>query len=155
MKIFIDGSVNTQTRVGYGAYLLVSESEIIADSLKNQIRIKAFENTTSTKLELETLLWAFGEIHPAGTKVLVYTDSQNIVGLKGRRAQLEENNYRSKSNRQLTNHKLYQEFFEIIDKFNCEFIKVDGHKRSDQKDAIDVLFTLVDRATRKALRSRP
>jgi ribonuclease HI len=152
LKLFIDGSVNPQTGVGYGAYLLVPDGEIIVDSLKNQIKIKAFEKTTSTKLELEILLWALNDIQPFDGKIAIYTDSQNIIGLMGRRIRFEKNDYRSKNNRQLTNYKLYQEFFKIIDRLNCEFIKVKGHKHSDQKDEIDRLFTLIDRATRKALR---
>jgi hypothetical protein len=35
---------------------------------------------------------------------------------------------------------------------DCEFIKVHGHQASNQKDLIDRLFTIVDRASRKALR---
>jgi ribonuclease HI len=85
-------------------------------------------------------------------RVLVYTDSQNILSLPERRDGLEQNDYRSKKKRHLNNYELYQEFFGIIDRLVCEFIKVCGHKASHQKDEIDALFTLVDRASRNALR---
>ena len=42
---------------------------------------------------------------------------------------------------------------QIFDQLDYEFIKVKGHKKSNQKDDIDRLFTMVDRASRDALRS--
>ena len=40
----------------------------------------------------------------------------------------------------------------MIDQLDCELVKVRGHQVSNQKDDISKLFTLVDRAARKALR---
>ena len=40
----------------------------------------------------------------------------------------------------------------MIDQLDCEFVKVRGHQVSNQKDDIDRFFTLVDRASRNALR---
>jgi ribonuclease HI len=152
LKLFTDGSVNTRSKIGYGAYLVVTEDGLPLDILKKQVKLKVFEDTTSTRLELQTLLWALNEIQAQGNKVVVYTDSRNILGLPGRRYRLEKNDYRSKNNRQLTNSDLYQEFFRLTGHLNCEFVKVEGHQRSDQKDDIARIFTLVDRASRKTVR---
>lgn len=151
--LFTDGSVNTRTHIGFGAYLTVSEDEFLSDALKMRVKVKGFEHTSSTKLELQTLLWALSEIQVCGRKVTVYTDSQNIIGLKGRWARFEQNNYRSKNNRRLSNFELYRDFFKITKVLNCKFIKVRGHQVSNQKDDIGRLFTLVDRASRNALRN--
>lgn len=150
--LLIDGSVNTQSNIGYGAYLVVFERELSLDSLRTRVKVRRFENTSSTKLELQTLLWALSDIQASGSKVIVYTDSQNIMGLPGRRDRFEQNDYRSKKNQRISNYELYQEFYRITDQLDCEFIKVHGHQVSNQKDLIDRLFTLVDRASRKALR---
>src|SRR5210317_2152863 len=150
--LLADGSVNTQSNIGYGAYLAVSERGLSLDSLRTRVKVKRFEHTSSTKLELQTLLWALSDIQALGRKVIVYTDSQNIMGLQGRRDRFEQNDYRSKKNKRLNNYELYQEFFRIFDHLNCELVKVRGHQVSNQKDEIDKLFTLVDRASRKALR---
>jgi ribonuclease HI len=152
LMLFTDGSVNTQANIGYGAYLAVSECGLPLDSLRARVKVRRFEHTSSTKLELQTLLWALRDIQALGGKVIVYTDSQNIIGLHGRRERLEQNNYRSKKNRRLNNYELYQEFFRMTDQLNCKFVKVRGHQVSNQKDDIDRLFTLVDRASRNALR---
>ena len=150
--IFTDGSVNVISNIGYGAYLAIPESELSLDSLGTRVQIRRFEQTSSTKLELQTLLWALSDIQALARKVLVYTDCQNIIGLQGRRERFEKNDYRSKKNRRLNNYELYQEFFKVTDLLDCEFIKVRGHQASNQKDDIDRLFTLVDKASRNALR---
>ncbi len=152
LMLLTDGSVNIQSKVGYGAYLTVSEPALSLDLLRENVKVKRFENTSSTKLELQTLLWALSDIQALGDRVTVYTDSQNIIGLPGRRERFEKNDYRSKKGRHLNNYELYQDFYKMTDQLNCEFVKVRGHKVSNQKDDIDRLFTLVDRASRNALR---
>jgi ribonuclease HI len=150
LMLFTDGSVNAQSNIGYGAYLAVPGGGLSVDSLRARVKVKRFEHTSSTKLELQTLLWALSDIQALGRRVMVYTDSQNIMGLPGRRDRLEQNDYRSKKNKRLSNYKLYQEFYTMIDQFDCEFVKVRGHRASNQKDDIDRLFTLVDKASRHA-----
>ncbi len=150
--LFTDGSVNTHSNIGYGAYLAVPEGGHSLDSLRTRVKVKGFEDTSSTKLELQTLLWALSDIQALGSRVIVYTDSQNIMGLQGRRDRFEQNDYRSKKNKRLNNYELYREFYRMTDQLDCEFVKMRGHKVSNQKDDIDRLFTLVDRASRNALR---
>ncbi len=150
--LFTDGSVNTQSNIGYGAYLAVSERGLSLNSVRTSVKVRRFEHTSSTKLELQTLLWALNDIQALGRKVILYTDSQNILGLQGRRERFEQNDYRSKKNKRLSNYELYQEFYRVIDHLDCELVKVRGHQVSNQKDDISKLFTLVDRAARKALR---
>lgn len=152
--LFTDGSVDTRSSVGYGAYLLVSENQLDLTVTEFTIPVKRFENTSSTKLELQTLIWALSTIQLNGKKLRIYTDSQNIIGLAGRRARLEQNDYHSKKNKLLKHHELYREFFKITDQLDCEFVKVQGHLPSAMKDNIDRLFTLVDRASRRALREQ-
>jgi ribonuclease HI len=152
LRIFTDGSVNTRSRIGYGAYLSILERGLSLDSLMSCVQVKKFDNTSSTKLELQTLLWALSDVQALGKRVIIYTDSQNIARLRGRRDHFEKNGYRSKKNRHLINYELYQEFFRVTDPLDCEFIKMRGHTVSHQKDEMDAIFTLVDRASRNALR---
>ena len=152
LMLFTDGSVNTHSNIGYGAYLAVPEHGLSLDSLRPRVKVRRFEHTSSTKLELQTLLWALSDIQPLGSRVIVYTDSQNIMSLPGRRDRFEQKAYRSKNNKLLNNYELYQEYYRMTDQLDCEFVKVRGHQVSNQKDDIDNLFTLVDRASRNALR---
>ena len=152
LMLFTDGSVHAHSKLGYGAYLVVSDPALELKSLQRRVRVKQFLETSSTKLELQTLLWALGEVQPSGSRVVIYTDSQNIVGLPARREGLEQKEYRSSRGKLLNNHELYQEFFRLTNSLDYELVKVSGHLASQQKDNIDRLFTLVDRASRKALR---
>ncbi|WP_372847320.1 ribonuclease HI [Pontiella sp.] len=144
--LFTDGSVHPPSRVGYGAYLAVTDLTAAPDDLLSRVCIKSFEDTSSSQLEVETLLWALREIQPTAG-VIVYTDSQNMIGLPARRERLECKPH---------NHAaLYHDFFAATDQFDCTFVKVKGHRKADRKTETDRLFTLVDRASRRALRADP
>jgi ribonuclease HI len=151
IQLFCDGSVNPQKKIGFGSYFLYRENDTLKSGQEN-IKVKRFEDTSSTKLELEVLLWAMNDKELIEKNITIYTDCQNILGLINRREKLESNNYKTSTGKILKNHILYQEFYKKIDKLNCEFVKVKGHKPAKQKDLIDDLFTLVDKASRTALR---
>lgn len=152
IKLFTDSSVNPQEKIGFGSFLILEEKEISFEDMKKDIKIKRFENTSSTKLELQTFLWALDKINDKNIIIEVYTDCQNIIGLQDRREKLEKNNFYSSSGKLINNHELYKDFFEKTDESNLIFIKVKGHKKNSLKDKIDTIFNLVDKASRSALR---
>lgn len=150
--LFTDGSVNTKSKMGCGAYLVVDDNNDNIELLK--VKITFFKNTSSTKLELQTLLWALNNLLNIDNKIFIYTDSQNIIGLGNRRKKLEENNFYSGKGKRLNNYELYQQFYKLSDQLNFELIKVEGHLISSKKSNIDKLFSIVDKASRKALREK-
>ena len=147
IKLFCDSSVNPQSKIGFAAYL---SFETYDENI--EVKTKMFEDTSSTKIELQSFLWAIDEIKQKDVSYEVYTDCQNILSLLSRREKLESNNYLTSTNKQVKNHLLYKEFYKVLDLYNLEFIKVKGHKKSSQKDDIDKIFSKVDKASRKALR---
>lgn len=151
--LFTDGSVNPQIGKGYGAYLLLAEYEFEFPYPDDRIKTKKFKDTTSSKLELQTLVWALGSLKFKNRKIIIYTDSQNIISLLDRKERLIKNNYMSKKDEPLKNHKLYKRFYKLLTCNDCDIIKVKGHKKKEDKDSVDKLFTLVDRASRDALRA--
>ena len=150
--LFTDGSVNTQTMKGCGAALLIEKENQreTADQHRTRIKTRRFADTSSTKLELQTLLWALQGVPPSCATLTVYTDSQNILSLTDRRADFETQNYCSKKGIPLGNAALYQAFFKIADARQFKLIKVIGHLPTGQRDIIDHLFNLVDKASRAA-----
>lgn len=148
LLLFTDGSVNAQTHIGYGAYVMVENK----DDISPLVKVKKFEDTSSTKLELQTLLWALEEVRALGRSIIVYTDSQNIIGLPKRRERFEKNGFLTAKKTLIGNYLLYKAFYKMMDELECSLVKVKGHKLSSEKDEIDRLFTLVDRASREALR---
>ncbi|MFT7861224.1 MAG: RNase H family protein [Sulfurimonas sp.] len=153
MKLFTDGSVNPQAQIGYGSYLVVDDIDTSLDLLQRDIKTKRFIETSSTKLELQTLLWALQEIQPLKKHITIYTDSQNTMGLLNRRERFEKNDYLTSKGKLIANHELYKEFYRLTDTLDCSFVKVKGHKHSSEKDIIDKIFTLVDRGSREALKT--
>lgn len=83
-------------------------------------------------------------------EIRLYTDSQNIITLPSRRERLEGANFYSKKNKLLANHDVYREFFSMLDRVTFSLIKVAGHKPNCEKNDIDKIFSLVDRAARAA-----
>ena len=150
--LFTDGSVNPQLKIGYGAYLLVDEQDIDDTIKKEDIKTNMFDDTSSTKLELQILLYALNTITPKDYNLTIYTDCQNILTLKSRRDTFEKNNYLTKTNKGVKNTLEYKEFFRLIDLYNCDFIKLKGHKKKSTKDNIDQIFSLVDKVARVCLR---
>lgn len=145
LKIFCDGSVNPQSKIGFGSFFIYDEN------LENQnIFVKKFENTSSTKLELEVLLWAIEDLEDL--KITVYTDCQNILQLEKRKEKLFENDFLTSSGKKVKNEELYKKFYLKTKKLNLNFVKIQGHKKTAIKDDLDKLFNLVDKASRKALR---
>jgi ribonuclease HI len=156
LLLFTDGSVDTKTRIGFGAYLAVKDMELSLVDLTAKVKVKQFDNTSSTKLELQTLLWAMDDallLSPEKPiRVFIYSDSQNIVGLPSRRSGLEQRGYYASTGKLLNNAEIYQRFFKAIDQCNCQIIKVKGHKPQHIKNNVDRVFALVDKASRSALR---
>eukprot|EP01047_Picozoa_sp_COSAG01_P013311 COSAG01_NODE_621_length_14780_cov_1056.278591_6_plen_165_part_00 len=150
--LFIDASVCPRSKVGYGAYLVVCDTGESLDSLQEKVKVKRFEKTSSSKLELQNLLWVLKDVAILESKVTIYTDSQLIVNLPRRREKLEQNDYFTRQHKRLKNYLLYQDFYRLIDMFDCCFVKVLGHQKSSKKSHIDHIFTLLDIGSRQALR---
>ena len=156
LMLFSDGSVDAKTRIGFGAYLAINNMESSLADLKSKVKVKQFENTSSTTLELQASLWAMDDAFlltaEKAIRVAIYSDSQNIVGLSARRSGLEEREYCASNGKRLSNAELYRQFFKAMDQCNCQIIKVDGHKPHQDKNDIDRIFAVVDKASRSALR---
>lgn len=148
-KLFVDGSVNPKKNIGFGAYLFCKELNTCKEQ---KIFTKKFEDTSSTKLEVQTFIWAVKQID-CSEKFIVYTDCQNILSLLNRREKLQNSNYITKTGKKVKNEELYKEFFLLYDKYDFEIIKVKGHKKASTKDEIDDCFFLVDKESRAKLRN--
>jgi ribonuclease HI len=159
--LFTDVSVNPELRLGIGACLVLRAScldipfsKIETSEITGRIALRRFEDTSSSKLELETVLWAI-EKHRKRSKgrLTLYTDSQCIAGLLKRKPLLLGRDFLSRTtNLPLRNAPLYRRFYALLDEFPCEVIKVDGHSRTCVRDTAHRIFSIVDREARRALK---
>lgn len=163
--LFTDVSLNPVLKLGFGAYLVIPSSflemppeRIIRPEFVEQIRLRRFDDTSSAKLEVQTLLWALEDFlkEASGSSfgtLDVYSDSQCVTGLQRRRSRLEMNGFhRGGTNSPLKNACLYRKFYEFHDALGFEVIKVVGHSRSCSHDSIHRIFSFVDKEARKALK---
>lgn len=169
MLVFTDVSVDPQLKTGFGAYLAMTETDMnmIGDAenpgeaiSKLALKVKQFASTSSTQLEIETILWALQELtrqQPAGAlvnNITVYTDSQGITDLPRRRTGLEQADFTGAGKNKVLKHAgLYRDFYRLHDELGFELTKLKGHSKRDEKGRLDEIFSCVDRATRKALRT--
>ncbi|RPI77483.1 MAG: ribonuclease H [Desulfobacteraceae bacterium] len=163
LSLFTDVSCNPKFQIGFGAYLLVADLDLNADRMeliKDRVKYKKFDFTSSTKLEIETLLWALQEVKKIIPKsdwpvrLTLYTDSQGLAGLPDRRAKLEQLNFKSiGKNRELNQAALYRKFYRASDRWQFKVVKLKGHFKSLKKDTFQTLFTYVDKRSRKELKS--
>ncbi|MBT4757766.1 MAG: ribonuclease H [Opitutae bacterium] len=154
--LLTDGSAHTQSKTGTGAALLIYTEELAfpLEILRTRIKVQQFVDTSSTKLELQTLLWALSELPKDCDHLTIYTDSQNIINLAARRARLEAHDYYSKRGLPLRYTELYQAYFRSTDRLDFKLVKVKGHQATRKRNQIDQLFALVDKASRKARQKR-
>lgn len=163
--LFTDVSVNPQLRIGVGACLLLPlpfletpPQNIDRGELSAQLHYRRFTATSSTRLELQTVLWGlelYRTLCPVAERgaLQLYTDSSCVVGLPGRRARLEGSAYLAKrSGRLLANAPLYVKLYAVSDELNFEIVKVAGHPRASTHDSIQRLFAVVDQGARRALK---
>jgi len=165
LALFTDVSLNPQRRLGVGACLLVPASllhsapdAIERDEILALLRFMRVSDTSSTKLEVQTVLWALEECRmefngSAPRNLQLYTDSQCVVGLLGRRAGLEAKNFvAGRSGQPLANASLYQAFYAVQDQLGFELTKVVGHSRAVSHNSVQRIFSYVDKAVRRELR---
>jgi len=162
LALFTDVSLNPERRCGVGVYFVIPASmlpvtpDCVDKSVVDKhVVVRRFENTTSTKLEVQTVLWALeNTCKPSGPdRMQIYTDSQGIAGLLGRRQTLELNGFCAKrSNLPVKNAALYRTFYEFFDRLGFEVIKVPGHSRYHSHDTVCRIFSFVDRKARKSLK---
>lgn len=169
--LFSDASYDPKSGSGIGGILILSSLQMenfASGSARADfdlpILMREAHETTSSRLEMETVLWVLREFkhqHPsclllAGrTACHLYTDCQTAVQLPQRRAKLEANHYGSKRSGQLLGMAdLYREFFNLYDEIQPHMTWIKGHKRSLDKSSLDDLFSTLDQKVRRELRKR-
>jgi len=169
--LFSDASVHPQSKVGCGAYLLIENQPLLnstlprytpSDSaLSEKVVLKTFQDTSSTKAELQILLEALENIEKSFTtqqdstmpSIYIFTDSQNTISLLKRREKFEKNDFITAKNKRIRGYKLYQTFYDYYDCLDLHFFKIKGHKKCQDRDIVDEYFSVVDTLSREQLRT--
>ena len=146
ITVFTDGSCNPTLGIGgWASILFVEGKKIILSGAEQQ--------TTHQRMELQAVLKAFEYLAHANVKmdaVELYTDSQYVVGIAGRRMKLKKAEFRTTKNLFIRNVDLVKMLVEFMEGMNIRFIKVKAH----QKKAAQNNNREVDKLARKLVRQR-
>ncbi len=145
IRIYTDGSCHTQLLVGaWAAIIFAGDNKIILKDWEN--------NTTHNRMELLAVIFAIEKIDFLGMeteKIAVYSDSQYVVNLTGRKERLKRNNFITKKGTPIQNVDLIKKFIDQIETHDLEFVKVKAH----QKDG-DEINREVDILVRQLVRQK-
>jgi hypothetical protein len=143
LHIFIDSSVNQQTKIAVGSYLI---TENLIDILHHDFLCLESDDSTSAELELAHRMFIMLAVSTnyLGTKhIFIYTDCSNLFGLF----------LKKKFNPLHKNATLYENIIRYFNDFDIKIIKMKGHvKKIDQITKEQKLFSIVDKKSRKITR---
>ena len=84
-------------------------------------------------------------------QVEVYSDSQYVVDLPGRRARLEGSDYQTKKGKPVKNRDMIRELFDLMDRLPVTLRRVPGHGKAGQSEITDY-NRKVDKLSRELVR---
>ena len=145
IKAYTDGSCHTKHKVGaWAAIIFIDSKEIV---LKNTDL-----DTTNQRMELSAVLNVLNYLKTNklnDSKIVIYTDSQYVVGIEGRMDKFKTQDYKTKKGEAIRNEDLVRKLVFYIENLNIDFIKVKAHQRtSDTKN----YNRFVDKLCRKLVR---
>ena len=124
-EIYTDGSCHTQNRIG--AWVA-----IVFTTTGKKVLAETVDNTTHNRMELSAVIKGMEYIknnYPGITTIKLFSDSQYVVGLPGRKEKLSASGFSTKKGNDIQNADLVKELFEHLSTLPVEFIKVKAHQK--------------------------
>jgi ribonuclease HI len=124
-EIYTDGSCHTQSRTGAWVAIIFTATE-------KKILAETVANTTHNRMELSAVIKAIEYIkrnYPGITTVRLFSDSQYVVGLPGRKEKLSAAGFSTKKGSSIQNADLVKKLFEHLSTLPVELIKVKAHQK--------------------------
>lgn len=125
IKIYTDGSCHTQRLAGaWVAIILCNNEKIILTGSEN--------NTTHNRMEIVAVIEAIAYANKyfnAATQINIYSDSQYVTSLPGRKQKLQSAAYCNKKGTFIQNHLLIDQFYKCFSESNITFEKITAHQK--------------------------
>lgn len=168
LHVFIDVSANRTLNIGIGSKLIINESQLKHlstfinkindndnndkslleldminnfDHHKSQVESSIYDEGRSTNLELLNMCETLKQISP-NIPVILYTDCQVAVDIYNKMS----------SNKSLNYYIISKVLRERLNLNTIKVLKIKGHNKLINKNVNDLLFSLVDKRSRKLLR---
>lgn len=166
--VFTDASVSPQWNIAVGGYIWIYKKELEAlESLEYQDIFKHFEekihymdfiSKKSTFAEITAVISALTFLKSRsepGQVVELCTDCDSVCHLlTGRKKKLLAENFLTRSGKHLQNSEQYKQLYALEEHFHLTARKMRGHtSQKERVELVDKIFDVLDKFTRKKLRS--
>lgn len=129
IRIYTDGSCNTQLKVGgWAAIIFIGKDKEVLHGSES--------NTTHNRMELLAVIKSLEYVVEMFDKMVtieVYTDSQYVHKIPERAEKLQSNNFITKKGNVLNNKDLIKSLISLLNQSNINLIKVKAHQKSTGK----------------------
>ena len=102
---------------------------------RKKVLAETVTNTTHNRMELSAVIKAIEYIknnYPDITTIKLFSGSQYVVGLPGRKEKLSVLGFSTKKGNDIQNADLVKELFEHLSTLSVEFIKVKAHQKQNE-----------------------
>lgn len=126
-KIYTDGSCHTQLQTGTWVAIIFVEN-------KKEILSASVPATTHQRMELTAVIKSLQFLrinYPEIKTTRLFTDSQYVAGLRGRKEKLIATNFISHKGSLVQNADLVKIFFDQLSLFSIEITKVKAHEKKE------------------------
>jgi ribonuclease HI len=143
IKVYTDGSCHTQLKIGtWGAIVFVNEKKFVISGSE--------KDTSHNRMELLGIIRSIDFLKEANLQdeeILIYTDSQYAVNLRGRKEKLVKKSFITNKGSEIRNLDLVKQFLQYAESYRLVFTKVKAHSKDG-----DAINREVDLLVRNQLR---
>lgn len=146
IRLFTDGSASPRKGSGAWAACIVSDCD-------EQMLTGTAREVTHHTMELQAVIEGLRASIDRKNydRIEVYTDSEYIINLPGRRSRLEKKGFMTRRGEPVKNSPMIRRLYELLDRYPVELIKVESHARAGQDEITDY-NRRVDKKSRELLR---
>jgi len=122
ISVFTDGACHASKSGVWASIILMNETK---HTLYGQVHA-----TTHQRMELQAVIESLHfleRLHMLGAPITIYSDSQYVIRLIPREAQLKQCCYLTRSGKQINNADLMSVFYDMVNRSNVQFQKVKAH----------------------------
>ncbi len=124
-EIYTDGSCHTQHKIGTWVAIILTgtERKVLSGTVKG---------TTHNRMELSAVIKGLDYVrhnYPCVKKIKVFSDSQYVIGLPGRRIKLAASGFHTKKGNEIQNADLIKELLAILSTLPIDLIKIKAHQK--------------------------
>jgi len=146
VSLYTDGACSGNPGPGgWAAILIYQDHELLLCSGET--------HTTNNKMELTAVIEGLKALKPP-CRVKIYTDSQYVAnGINlGWANKWQSNGWKKSDNKPALNADLWDHLLDVVSRFDCEFIWINGHSGHPENERCDILAVKMSKIYSKLIK---